>query len=73
MHLEWRFTDVAESNGGVHRLACRWAAVLLLAVVASGCGQDTGGRLGLSGTVRFQGAPLMPDRARFPRIEGVDR
>ncbi|HPM82871.1 MAG TPA: carboxypeptidase-like regulatory domain-containing protein [Candidatus Anammoximicrobium sp.] len=46
-------------------MACRWAAVLLLAVVASGCGQDTGGRLGLSGTVRFQGAPLQTGTIEF--------
>jgi len=38
---------------------------LLLAIFTSGCGQGAGGRLGVSGTVRFQGAPLQTGTIEF--------
>ncbi len=65
MRFEWRFADVLASNGWVCRSACRSAAVLLLAILVSGCGQGTGGRLEISGTVRFQGAPLKAGTIEF--------
>ena len=65
MRFRWRLADVFARLAWVCKSLCRWPAVLLLAVLMGGCGQDTGGRLGVSGTVRFQGAPLQTGTIEF--------
>ena len=65
MRFDRRFADLVASNGWVCRSSYRSAAILLLAVLVSGCGKGTGGRLEISGTVRFQGAPLKAGTIEF--------
>jgi len=60
-----RFAAVVASNGRIIRTVGRSPAILLVAVLVIGCGPDTGGRLGLSGTVTFQGAPLKTGTIEF--------
>lgn len=65
MHSRWRLATVfARSEKVCVALGCT-QVVLFLAVLTSGCGQNTGGRLGVSGTVRFQGAPLQSGTIEF--------
>lgn len=64
MRFRWRLADVFAQFPWVCKSLCGWSAVLL-AVVLSGCGQDTGGRLAISGTVRFQGVPLKSGTIEF--------
>ena len=65
MRFRWRLADVFARSEWFCKSLCRSPALLLLAVLMSGCGQDTGGRLGVSGTVRFQGAPLQTGTIEF--------
>jgi len=43
---------------------------VLLAVLVSGCSQDTGGRVGVSGTVRWNGTPLQGGTIEFASADG---
>jgi len=46
------------------------AAILALLVIASGCGDDPIGRRAVSGTVKFDGAPLQAGNISFQPTEG---
>lgn len=65
MDFCWRSADIGTRSEWVCRSFCRSTVVLVLVVLISGCGQSTGDRLGLSGTVRFQGAPLQSGTIEF--------
>jgi hypothetical protein len=50
------------------------AAIWLLAgVVVAGCGQDSGGRLEVSGKVQFQGSALANGTIEFVTADGAQR
>ncbi len=64
----------ARASCVVRRSTCYEAALLLLAViVAAGCGQDIGGRIGISGNVQFQGSPLATGTIEFVSADGSQR
>ncbi|QDV59109.1 carboxypeptidase regulatory-like domain-containing protein [Rosistilla oblonga] len=41
-----------------------------LTLMISGCGPDTGGRVGVTGTVTFQGQPLDSGNIQFDAVDG---
>ena len=65
MRLDWRFARMVASSVSVCRAWWRCSTVLLLAIFVSGCGQDTGGRMQVSGTVKLQGTPLRSGTIEF--------
>lgn len=65
MRLDWRFARRVASSVWACRSWLRCSTILLLAIFVNGCGQDTGGRFEVSGTVRFQGAPLQSGTIQF--------
>ncbi|QDV69076.1 hypothetical protein Poly24_27900 [Rosistilla carotiformis] len=43
---------------------------VVLTSIISGCGPDTGGRVGVTGTVTFQGKPLDNGNIQFDAVDG---
>jgi hypothetical protein len=69
-----RAADVIVSSSTVRSsLCCRAAILLLVSVVCAGCGQDSGGRLEISGKVQFQGSSLASGTIEFVSADGAQR
>lgn len=59
-----------ECNTSRRLAVCYLAVALCVGTVAGGCGPDTGGRVAVSGTVKFRGEPLKQGTIEFTAQDG---
>ncbi len=70
MRFSRPLADMITRSTGIRSLSSCWPALLFMAVASGGCGRDTGGRVEISGTVRFQDAPLQTGTIEFASTDG---